>query len=69
VDAAAMPESLGICSRVTQGYLNKLRMRYHAEPCHGLQGRLGTTELRIDIQTKVPQPHDQMLFNDASLEW
>src|SRR6202453_1947993 len=34
-----------------------------------LQRQLGTTERRIDIQMKVPQPHGQLQYTDTGLEY
>ena len=34
-----------------------------------LQRQLGTTERRIDIQMKVPEPHGQLQYTDTGLEY
>ena len=41
----------------------------HSTYSDELQRQLGTTERRIDIQMKVPQPHGQLQYTDTGLEY
>ena len=41
----------------------------HSSYSDELQRQLGTTERRIDIQMKVPQPHGQLQYTDTGLEY
>jgi small-conductance mechanosensitive channel len=41
----------------------------HADYRNELQRQLGATERRIEFQLKVPEPHGQLQYNDAGLEY
>jgi small-conductance mechanosensitive channel len=41
----------------------------HADYGNELQRQLGATERRIDFQLKVPEPHGQLQYGDAGLEY
>jgi small-conductance mechanosensitive channel len=41
----------------------------HASYGEDLQRQLGTTERRIDIQMKAPEPHGQLQYTDTGLEY
>jgi small-conductance mechanosensitive channel len=54
---------------VVEKQLLELVKSVHSGYSSELQRQLGTTERRIDIQLKVPEPHGLLQYSDAGLEY